>query len=202
MATPDLELLRELLKDDNDVSTLLARIDKLALANDKSALRVLCTIIPDNIPIVARMTWQSVGPDAGIFAFPAINDLVLLGIGDSDEDQTVGLSRLTSKVDRIPLQAIDGSTVIRALAGKKTHILSNVRVNLGRGGAEPAQPIVLGTVFKKAYSKDLLETSIHKHIGNLGFFTPPPNNASEFTTLKASPVDDSAMLSDLSFTEK
>jgi hypothetical protein len=49
---------------------------------------------------------------------------------------------------------------------------------------------------------DLDETAKHKHIGNLGYLTAVPDNAVEFQTLKASPVDDVAMLSDLSKTEK
>ena len=202
MPATDLELLRSLLKDGNDVSILLGKIDKLALANDRSALRVLCTIIPDGIPTVARMTWQSVGPDAGIFAFPVPGDLVLLGIVDHDEDQTFVISRLTSKEDKIPLQALDGSTVVRALAGKKTHLLSNTRINLGKGGNEPAQPLILGTVFQTGYKAHLDADIAHKHIGNLGFDTAIPSNVADYQAVKTSPVDDDAMLSDLTFTEK
>ena len=198
----DLELLRDMMKDTNDVSILLARIDKLALANDRSALRVLCTIIPDNIEMVARMSWQSVGPNAGIFAFPSPNDLVLLGLVDSDEDQAFVFSRLTSKEDLIPLQAVDGSTVIRALAGKKTHVLSDTRINLGKGGSEPTEPLVLGTTFQTGYKAHLDADIAHTHIGNLGFDTAVPSNVADYQAVKASPVDDDAMLSDLTFTEK
>ena len=42
----------------------------------------------------------------------------------------------------------------------------------------------------------------HKHIGNLGYYTPPPDNFSDALALKSSPVDDEAILSDVSFTEK
>jgi len=63
----DLESLRKLLKNENDISLLIARIDKLAPAGDASCLRVLCSIVPDEIEIVARMSWQAVGPEAGFF---------------------------------------------------------------------------------------------------------------------------------------
>jgi len=202
MAGTDLEALRELLRDQNDVSILIARIDKLALANDRSALRVLCTIIPDGIEIVARMTWQSVGPNAGIFAFPAKNDLVLLGQVDSSEDQAFVIARLTSKVDKIPLQAVDGSTVIRSLAGKNTHLISDTKVLIGKGAADPTEPVILGKVFQTGYKAHLEADIAHTHIGNLGFDTFVPSNVADYTAVKTSPVEDDAMLSDLTFTEK
>ena len=112
------------------------------------------------------------------------------------------MARLTSKVDLIPIQAVDGSTVMRSLAGKKIHVLSDTKILFGKGGADPTEPLVLGSIFQTAYSSHLDETIKHKHIGNLGFFTAPPDNASAFTAIKAAPVDDGAMLSDLTFTEK
>jgi hypothetical protein len=125
------------------------------------------------------------------------------GLGGKDPDSAFVLKRLTSKEDQIPLQAMDGSTVIKSINGKKNHILSNTAIFLGRGGsADPTEPLVLGNVFTTAYSHDLQQTAIHKHIGNLGYFTAVPDNAQEFLDLKASPVDDKAILSDLSKTEK
>jgi len=188
--------------DQQKLHLSLGIIKKLDLAKDRSMLQVVVSLFPENLECVARMTWELVGPDAGVFGFPVPNDLVLLGFVDDDEDQCFVLKRLTSRADKIPLQAVDGSTVIRALSGKKTHLLSDTAILLGRGGADPTQPLVLGTVFKTAYSTDLDETAKHKHIGNLGFYTTVPDNAAQFTTLKASPVDNGNMLSDIAKTEK
>jgi hypothetical protein len=62
--------------------------------------------------------------------------------------------------------------------------------------------VVLGQVFKEMMSEFLQIFAEHKHIGNLGYYTPPPDNFTDALTLKSSPVDDEAILSDVSFTEK
>lgn len=202
MAQPaDLEQLRQIFRDGR-VHLAIGVITQLELAGDRSTLYAKVRIFPENNEVVAQMTWEQVGPDAGIFGFPVVNDMVLVGNADGDSDTVFVLKRLTSKTDKIPIQAVDGHTVVRALAGKKTHVLSNTAVLLGRGGADPTQPLVLGTVFKTAYSTDLAKTAAHKHVGNLGYLTFVPDNAADFLALKASPVDDVAMLSDLSKTEK
>jgi hypothetical protein len=197
----DINALKAALTD-NFTHIAVAKIDKLDLASDRSVLRVVCTIFPELNRVVARMTWEQVGPNAGVFGFPAVGDLVLLGFADKDMDQCFVLKRLTSQEDKIPLQAADGSTVVRALAGKKAHLLSDTAVLLGRGGADPTEPLVLGNVFKEAYSSHLGLDAAHKHIGNLGYLTFVPDNASDMLDVKASPVDDDAMLSDLAKTEK
>jgi hypothetical protein len=201
MGPADLEAFRSFFSDQS-VHIAIAKITGLALATDRSVLRVKVDIFPEMEPAVARMTWDQTGPNAGIFGFPVVNDLVLIAFADRDPDQAFVIRRLTSREDCIPLQAIDGHTVVRALAGKKAHLLSDTAVLLGRGGDDPTEPIVLGNVFKAGYSKDLDETAKHKHIGNLGYYTSVPDNAAEFLSIKSSPVDDNAMLSDLSKTEK
>jgi hypothetical protein len=198
----ELEMLRELLSD-NAIHIAIGKITGLELASDRSVLRVKVAMLPENREVVARMTWEQVGPESGIFGFPVVGDLVLLAIAEADINQIFVIKRMTSKEDKIPLQAVDGSTVIRALAGKKTHVISDEAILLGRGGeTDPDEPLVLGNVFAEAYSSDLQATAQHKHIGNLGYYTTVPDNASTFVSLKASPVDDEEMLSDISMTEK
>lgn len=197
----DLESIREILAD-NKVHLALGVITQLSLAPDRSVLRVMVKIWPENREIVARMTWESVGPDAGTFTFPVVNDLVLVACPDGEQEEALVIRRLTSKEDRIPVQAATGDTVVKAINGKRNHVLSDTMILLGRGTGDATENIPLGQVLKGLMSAFLAATAAHKHIGNLGFLTAPPDNASEFDALKASPVEDEAMLSDLSFTEK
>lgn len=197
----DLEALREVFRDKR-IHIALGVVESLDLATDRSVLRVKCTTFPDMNKIIAKMSWEHVGPDAGIYGFPSPQDLVLLAFGEGDIDSAFVIRRLTSKVDKIPLQAVNGDLVVRALAGKKAHVLSDSMVLLGRGGSDPTEPLVLGLVFKAAYSSHLQLTADHMHIGNMGFVTTPPDNAAQFLALKSDPVDNDAMLSDLAKTEK
>lgn len=208
------EELRGLFKDD-DVHLAIASIKSLHLADDRSFLKVTVNIFPENREIVARMTWDAVGPEAGSFTFPNPNDMVLVAFTD-EEDEAFVLKRLTSKEDKIPLTAVDGSTVLRALTGKKTWITSDTTINLSRGDTAPGENVVLGQVWKTlmvdllGYLIDLCQDlSVETHIGNLGYNTAVPNNAADYLMIKAmlealksSPVEDELALSDLTFTEK
>ena len=92
--------------------------------------------------------------------------------------------------------------------------IAATKVRLGKLTA--ANPLVLGNETKALLStliqkvSDLTDAvANHKHIGNLGYPTAVPINVSTFNTLKsnfdtlkASPVDDSGILSTISFTEK
>lgn len=197
----DLEAIRSVLADTR-VHIAIGKIVGLEMATDRSVLRVNVRIFPENREILARMTWEHVGPEAGIFGFPVAGDLCLVAFAEGDDDYCFVIKRLTSKEDKIPLQAVSGDSVVKALAGKRTHVLSDTQILLGRGGDDPDEPLVLGNIFKTAYSTDLDQTAKHKHIGNLGYITSVPDNAAQFLSLKESPVDDNAMLSDLSKTEK
>lgn len=215
MRDPGLEELREIFQDDK-LHMAIATVLDLELLPDRSVLMVSVNVFPENIEMVARMSWEAVGPDAGDFQFPSKNDLVLVGFMDGEEDEAFVIRRLTSKEDKIPVQAITGDKVSRALTGQKNHVLSDTNVLLGRGGADPTEALVLGNVFQAAYSSHLAElskqadtSSKHTHIGNLGYYTAPPDLASDFSAvksaadaIKASPVDDLEILSDLSRTEK
>lgn len=198
---PDLELLRSLFNDDS-IHIGVAVIERVTIAQDRSVLFARIRLVPDGTKMVARMSWESVGPDSGFFQFPQIDDLVLIGMAEGNEDQVYVLKRLSSKVDKIPVQALDGSTVMKALAGKKAHLLSDTAIFLGRGGADPTERLVLGDTFKDAYSEHLGIDATHTHIDSMGYPTLPPEQASDYTDLQASPVDDEAILSDISKTEK
>lgn len=196
-----IEELREIFGDSR-THIALAEIQKLELSSDRSVLRAQVLILPDAREIVARVAWDATGPDAGNFTFPNQGDWVLVAFAEGSPHDPFVFKRLTSKSDTIPTQAVTGDAVYRALAGKKAHLLSDTRINLGRGGSEPTENVVLGQVFKEMMSEFLQIFAEHKHIGNLGYYTPPPDNFNEALTLKSSPVDDEAILSDVSFTEK
>jgi hypothetical protein len=192
----DLETLRGLFSDKR-IHIAVAKITALELASDRSILRVKASIFPEVREIVASMSWDHVGPNAGIFAFPAVNDLVLVGMAEGDEQHAFVIRRLTSKEDKIPVQAADGSTVIRALAGKKAHLISDTAILLGGGSADPTEQAVLGNVLQTMLSSLIDAISTHTHVGNLGYPTGAPVEAASFTALKDDPVDNNAILSEL-----
>jgi len=225
----NIENLKAYLKDDS-LHIFIGQIKRLNIASDRSSLKVDVSVWPEERLILAEMSWDSVGPDAGFFAFPSIGDMVLCVSAEGDVDQSFVISRLTSNDDTIPNTALTGDSVIRALSGKKLWETSNTRINLSRGDSEPIENVVLGQVFKATYSDHLskLVTCVekviahidanlaHLHMGNLGFQTGPIIDPSlmntvksdlntlktDINTLKSSKVDNETILSDLSFTEK
>ncbi len=216
MRKPDIEGLKALLHDGR-VHIATAQILQLEVAPDSSIWYAKCLVFPDEYEVVAQMTWGHVGPNSGIYGPAVADDLVLLAI-DQELDKVYVISRLTSDVDVIPQQAIDGDTIAKALPGQKMHIASDTGVFLGLGvdGSEPDEPVVLGSVLKDLLADILTELddlatklATHMHIGNLGGNTTPPDIAADFmiiksnlAALKASPVDDDAINSDIVFSEK
>lgn len=214
MAGNTLEELRELLRD-NRFRVVIAMVKAVHIAEDRSFARISADIIPEGYPIVAEMAWDSVGGDSGFFTLPSKDDLVLVAYTD-DNTHSYVIKRLTSVSDRLPVTAITGDSVFKSLANKKIWITSDSRINLSRGDEEPTENLVLGQVLKTFLADELSQISDlsdkvakHKHIGNLGGATTPPDNASDFEAikgeidaLKSSPIDDDGILSDISFTEK
>lgn len=161
------------------------------------------------------MTWESVGNGSGIFALPSPEDMVMVAFADGDEQSAFVIRRLTSGVDKFPKQAHDGSTVISALPGKSNWIVSDTKINLAKGETPAAEPVVLGTQLQTLLGEILgklseLTTTLstHTHTGNLGYPTSPPMQSADimaakslFDEKKASPVEDGAILSTLTFTD-
>lgn len=202
MKGPDLEALRELLSD-GKLWVGMGEITALELGDDRSVLRAKVSMWPErDRDIIARCTWTGSGHHAGFIQFPQVGNIVIVAYPDSEEDHAVILGRFTSRATHLPPQAVGGDTVMAALAGKKSHVLSDTEVLLGRGGADPSENLVLGLIYQAAYSTHLDADAKHRHIGNFGFLTPPPDNKATYEALKASPVDDDEMLSDLTKTEK
>lgn len=215
MKSNDIESLKQLL-DTDKVWIGVGVILKLELAEDRSAWLAKIRVIPGDYQVVSRMTWDSVGPNSGIFGPAQLGDLVLIAF-DPDINESFVIRRLSSKEDMIPKQAGEGHTVIKSNPGKNTHIASDAKLLLGRlTETDPSEPLVLGKVLKTLLSyildelsKQAEKISLHKHVGNLGAPTSPPDIAADFlvfktnfTTKKSSPVDDGLINSDVAFTEK
>jgi uncharacterized protein involved in type VI secretion and phage assembly len=212
----DLQSLREIFRDTRSHISL-ASIVRVEVASDRSYIKCLVSMLPDKREIVAQMSWDYVGPESGIYALPAVGDLVLVAFADGDDELAFVIKRLTTKEDKAPANAVSGDMVLKALAGKKTWISSDERINLSVADAEPTENLVLGQVFKAMMQDILAELSTlcqtlsqHTHItGSPGSTTSAPiqaaafiSNKSQFDATKASPVDNEDVLSDLAYTEK
>ena len=211
----NLEELRDLFED-TKLHLVVAKVEALHLADDKSFLKVTVSVYPEIREIVARMTWDAVGPDSGFYAFPSPGDLVIVGMAEGDDDQAYMLKRLSSQEDTIPLRATEGHSLLKSLASKHVWLTSDTKINLSKGDTLPTQNLVLGQVFK-TFMTDLLkeiddliiEMKKETHTGNLGFATDFPINKTQYeairvkiAALKADPIANSKILSDLAFTEK
>lgn len=210
----DVAALREILSDKRE-HIVIGRIRKVDLLSDLSCLKVLVSVMPDEErSIVARMTWQAVGESNGIYSFPVVDDLVLVAFAEGDVEQAFVISRLSSKIDKIPEQAKTGDLALVANKSKRSW-LTGVKVFLTGSSTEPTQPVPLGTELKLLLEAVLEQLgtlsqaiSTHTHAGNLGYPTSPPTDPSAFVSAKSffdekksSPVGDGAILSKVSFTE-
>ncbi len=85
----------------------------------------------------------------------------------------------------------EGEIVIYAKDGVRVRV-KNGSIELGKGGTY--QKMVMGDNLKTLLVA-LIEAIVqHKHIGNLGFPTSPPDNASTFQNLKAQNLDNDKIL--------
>jgi hypothetical protein len=188
---------------DTRLHIALGVITQVEVATDRSVARVMVQVLPEMREIVARMTWEYAAPNAGIMGLPEQNDVVLLGMAEGDEEQAYVLRRLTTREDQIPIQAIGGDLCVVAKSGKKLWLSSADKIYLSKSETAPTENMVLGQVFKTLMENLLDALASHTHISSTpGFPTAPPANAATFTGLKASPVSDEAVLSDVAFTEK
>ena len=99
MAKPiGLENLREIFADDR-LNLAIGVIKQLSVADDRSYLKAMVSIFPDEINMVCSMSWEAVGPNCGIFQFPSVNDMVIVGYLDGSENDAYIVRRCTSKED-------------------------------------------------------------------------------------------------------
>ncbi len=218
MANFPLEEFKNLLKDDR-VYISIGKILKLYLAEDRSFLKCLCEIITegDDRQIIARMTWDSVGPEAGDYQFPSVGDVVLICYVEGDDDMAVIIKRFSSIEDKIPKNAEAGDRVIKSLPEKNLWLTGQKKIILSKTDAQSSENLVLGQVFKK-FQIDLLDKliecmktlAVETHTSSMpGYPTTPPTQAAAYQTvkdalnsLKSSPIEDEEILSKYCFTSK
>jgi hypothetical protein len=187
----DLEELREIFAD-RRVWIDLALIEQVEPSIDQSEVLVQVKLLFDEDQIIARMTWDLTGPDAGLFSLPEKNDLVMVAYVDGSEDYAYIIRNLTSSEDPFPARVLTGATVLRALGGKALNLSSDTKATIGRGGlVEESEALVLGGVLKTAQEAlydemvgvidDLIAGPIG--IGNIG--QPVPTHPGLMTKLTA-----------------
>jgi hypothetical protein len=166
MMPPDLESLREIMKD-RRVWVSLGKITKIEYASNKSSIRVKVLLFPDNHEIVAKVGAMSVAPDAGDYGPISVNDMALIAIPEGLEDYAHVVCRLPSNEDTIPQQAIDGDTISKSKSGKrnilwgqtKAQVIGGDRINLAKTDSDVLEPLILGLVMQQAYENALLRLS-------------------------------------------
>lgn len=150
-----LEDMKTLLRDDSLVISL-AIVKGIHLAKDNSFLRCTVQLMPHGNEIISTYTFDSTGPNAGIYMFPVINDMVLVAFSEN-EDESYIIRRLNSKEDLIPTNAESGALTLRALTGKDSWLVSDSKILLARGETVPTENLVIGQVFKTVYTSHLDE---------------------------------------------
>lgn len=143
----DLELLREVFKDDA-VHLSLAVVTRVQWADDASAVYVTCNLLPENREIMAQLGFDSVGENAGAGDLPELRDLVLVCFAQRENEHAFVISRFSSAEEPLPLQMKDGHYVVKSKPGKKAIVASDTHIEIGKGipTAPPTEPLVLGNV--------------------------------------------------------
>ena len=147
--------MKAMLRDDS-LSISLAVIKGVHLAKDNSFLRCTVQLMPHGNEVISTYTFDSTGPNAGIYMFPVINDMVLVAFTEN-EDESFIIRRLNSKEDLIPKNAEGGALTLRALSGKDSWVVSDSKILLARNEAVPTENLILGKVFKTVYTSHLDE---------------------------------------------
>lgn len=88
------------------------------------------------------------------------------------------------------------------LYDKFGHLVYLSETKMQFGSKASANPMMLGDIVQDLFSNMLQLISDHVHIGNLGYPVGAMSKKAELLELKASPVDDGAIISDKCFTEK
>jgi len=201
----DLEALKSILRDPTvhiAVGVVQAVEPTVTLSN------CLCkvSVYPEEYPVVAKTSFPIVGPMSGVIQLPVAGDFVLLVQTNTEQWYIIG--RLNSPEDPLPLQAVLGQLVLRALSGKAVRLESDTAVYIGRGTIlNPSEPLVLGNVLKAQqgalYDKisdlidklsGILDTIIS---GPVAITTTPGNPAPTYPALATSLTAQKALLTTL-----
>lgn len=133
-----IEELRYLLK--TDPSLYLARVKEVSdLDADRSEYLVLMDILPDRGQVIAPQAFDDEKLQAG--------DVVLLAIPADEPEYSYVIAVLPNTSNVIHSRTDDGHRVIESRPGKKLNLVSNDRINIGKGSTtEEAEPLILGAI--------------------------------------------------------
>lgn len=207
-----IELLKQIFSND-EVHIAIGKISTVTVSADRSAVRCLVAIWPDQLEVIATMTWEKVSDGGGDYQIPEPEDMVLVAFAYGKRDYAYILKSLSSKDDRVPANAASGDRIVKARVDKTLWLTSDTRINLSKTDTAPTEPLVLGNVLKTLLGNILLELktlstalSTHTHTssgsGMPTLATPYTDAATAFNSLKANSVDNNSINSDLAFTEK
>ncbi len=154
--------------------------------------------------ITAAVGTLYAGNGWGIYAPIRVDDEVMVSLSNGELGELpVVTGRLWNRADAPPTAAVDhpDDLVVRVESGKAMRISVTGGGKLHLGSATADEPLVLGNVFK-AWAGDFLDLyAAHVHPTAVGPSGPPVNAVSALA-LKAHPISDNAVLSDIALTSK
>lgn len=150
---------------------LLEKGPELALGEVKSVgsmstkgVAVELRILPDNYDVIALAVWPK-----GLVIVPAVGELMLAVFPDTQTETALAFGFVAGESRELHQRSENGGFCVGGIAGKKTNVSSNTRVNVGRGGdSEEDEPLVLGNVaseYLAAISQQL--TTLNTHLSTL-----------------------------------
>ena len=175
------EMIRQIIRQE------LAPILMGVVVSNESEARSTIKRFPNESP---RKNIRSVLPYGLATKAPAGTQAFIIPAGGDQTNQN-----LVGHFDEKRPPVADGEVALYDAYGHVLY-LSNGKIQLGSEASD--ENMVLGKVLKTFLSELLQDIATHTHPG----IGSPPSNSADFISLKASPVDDSKILSDVSFTEK
>jgi hypothetical protein len=115
------------------------------LDEEKTEYLVRCRLLPDKGEVVAHATYSLGGGQEKAQA----NDVVLVAFPGNDAEYAVVVTILSNDARLLHPRTDSGDVVLVSRPGMKTNIVSDTRVNIGKGGeTEEDEPLVLGNTLK------------------------------------------------------
>lgn len=207
MRPSDIEALRAMFADRRRWNAK-GVITAVEMASDRSLYRAKVMLQPEGREVIGVVASSGgTGPSAGFWMLPEVGDLVLVEMANGDDDECNITERLSSKEDKIPAQAVPGAAVIAAVAGKKSWVVSDSKINLVAGESDGESPLVLGDV-NLEFMGLLLDAFLNAAQIGFDIFSAPvfldPALRVLLTQYKAKYITDTStnIVSQLSFTER
>lgn len=108
---------------------------------------VKVNVFPEEYEVVGLMLWPKSSQEP-----PEISDVVCLLMPQDNTETVLCFGAIRNANKPVHARTIGGECVLGAIQGKKTNVVSDTRVNIGRGGeTEESEPLVLGDVLKSMF---------------------------------------------------